>query len=104
MMIVVMVMMMTAVMVMMMTDLREYGEDNSGSPSSPDQKWRVEEEDCERFSELPVNRDDIGHIGYIFFNDLSKDIFPSMICVCPKLSKSDWAQLDPGWHNLWGYR
>ena len=51
-----------AVMVMTMMDLREYGEDNGGSPSSPDQKWRVEEEDCERFSELPVNRDDIRHI------------------------------------------
>ena len=43
-------------------DLREYGEDNGGSPSSPDQKWRVEGEDCERFSELPVNRDGIRHI------------------------------------------
>ena len=63
MMIAVMVMtMMTAVMVMTMMDLREYGEDNGGSPSSPDQKWRVEEEDCERFSELPVNRDGIRHI------------------------------------------
>ena len=51
-----MVMMMTAVMVMTMM------EDNGGSPSSPDQKWRVEEEDCERFSELPVNKDDIQHI------------------------------------------
>ena len=55
-MIVLMVMMMTAVMVMTMM------EDNGGSPSSPDQKWRVEEEDCERFSELPVNKDDIQHI------------------------------------------
>ena len=54
--------MMIVVMVMTMMDLREYGEDNGGSPSSPDQKWRVEEEDCERFSELPVNRDDIRHI------------------------------------------
>ena len=56
-----MVMMMTAVMVMTMM------EDNGGSPSSPDQKWRVEEEDCERFSELPVNRDDIRHIYRIYF-------------------------------------
>ena len=73
MMIVLMVMVMIVVMVMMMMDLREYGEDNGGSPSSPDQKWRVEEEDCERFSELPVNKDNIQHtmyIGYIFFNDL----------------------------------
>ena len=62
MMIKVMVMMMTAVMVMTMMDLREYGEDIGGSPSSPDQKWRVEEEDCGRFSELPVNRDGIRHI------------------------------------------
>ena len=62
MMIVVTVMMMTAVMVMTTVDLREYGEDNGGSPSSPDQKWRVEEEDCGRFSELPVNRDGIRHI------------------------------------------
>ena len=50
------------VMVMTRIDLREYGEDNGGSPSSPDQKWIVEEEDCERFSELPVNKDDIQHI------------------------------------------
>ena len=72
MMIVVMVMMMTAVMVMTMMGLSEYGEDNGGSPSSPDQKWKVEEEDCERFSELPVNRDDIRHtyIGYISLNYL----------------------------------
>ena len=72
MMIVVMVMMMTAVMVMTMMGLSEYGEDNGGSPSSPDQKWKVEEEDCERFSELPVNRGDVLHI---------KDIFSSMICI-----------------------
>ena len=45
-------------MVMVMTMM----EDNGGSPSSPDQKWIVEEEDCERFSELPVNKDDIQHI------------------------------------------
>ena len=56
-----MVMMMTAVMVMTMM------EDNGGSPSSPDQKWIVEEEDCERFSELPVNRDVIRHIYRIYF-------------------------------------
>ena len=62
MMIVVMMKMMIAVMVMTIMDLREYGEDNGGSPSSPDQKWRVEEEDCGRFSELPVNRDGIRHI------------------------------------------
>ena len=62
MMIVVMMKMMIALMVMTMVDMREYGEDNGGSPSSPDQKWRVEEEDCGRFSELPVNRDGIRHI------------------------------------------
>ena len=61
-MIVVMMKMMIALMVMTMVDMREYGEDNGGSPSSPDQKWRVEGEDCERFSELPVNRDGIRHI------------------------------------------
>ena len=54
-------------MVMTRIDLREYGKDNGGSPSSPDQKWIVEEEDCERFSELPVNRDDIRHIYRIYF-------------------------------------
>ena len=57
-------------MVMTRIDLREYGKDNGGSPSSPDQKWIVEEEDCERFSELPVNRDDIRHIYRIYFGKI----------------------------------